>query len=71
VSFAISLALGRHHMRRDVVIKEAVELTIRDHPALFVQTDGDPWLGARPATCRLAPEQIQVLIPAPPLVSSI
>ena len=63
VRFAIDLALGRHHLRRDVVIKEARTMTISDSPGVHVQTDGDAWPGALPATCRLASEQIQVLIP--------
>ncbi len=61
--FAISLGLGRHHLRRDVKIKEAAHMTIRKGPWIHLQTDGDPWLGALPATCRLAKEQIQILIP--------
>jgi len=60
---ALGIAAGRHHLRRDVLIKEASTMTIREAPAIHLQTDGDPWRGPLPATCRLAPEQIQVLIP--------
>ena len=63
--FAISLGLGRHHLRRDVKIKEAGQMTIRRSSAIHLQTDGDPWLGALPATCRLATDRIQVLVPSP------
>lgn len=63
--FAISIGLGRHHLRRDVKIMEAGQMTIRKDSPLYLQTDGDPWLGALPATCRLAKEQIQILIPRP------
>lgn len=62
--FAFSIGLGRHHLRRDVKIMEAGQMTIRND-TLYLQTDGDPWLGALPATCRLAKEQIQILIPRP------
>jgi diacylglycerol kinase family enzyme len=62
--FALAIALGRHHRRRDVLIKEARRLTIRAHDGLHVQTDGDPWRGELPATCELSPQRIQVLIPA-------
>lgn len=61
--FAIGIGLGRHHLRRDVVIKEATRLTLRAGPSIYLQTDGDPWRGTLPATCRLASNRIQVLIP--------
>ena len=61
--FTISLGLGRHHRRRDVIIKDATRLTIRQDSSLYVQIDGDPWLGPLPATCELSPHQIQVLTP--------
>lgn len=64
MGFAIDLALGRHHRRRDVTIREAREMTIEPDSQVHVQTDGDPWRGELPASCRLAAEQIQVLIPA-------
>lgn len=64
VGFAIDIALGRHHLRRDVVIKEARTMTIMKSPEVHVQTDGDAWRGDLPATCRLAVQPIQVLIPA-------
>lgn len=64
VTFAIDLALGRHHRRRDVTIQEAERLTILPSRQVHVQTDGDPWLGNLPATCSLADQQIQVLMPA-------
>ena len=38
-------------------------MTIREDPSLHVQVDGDGWAGSLPATCRLSPDQIQVLIP--------
>ena len=63
VRFAISLAFGRRHGRPEVIIRPATSMTIRPSPGLHLQTDGDPWPGALPATCRLAPEQIQVLFP--------
>ena len=64
VRFAIDLALGRHHLRRDVAIMEAQTMTIMEGPEVHVQTDGDAWRGDLPATCRLSAERIQVLIPA-------
>lgn len=64
IRFAIDLALGRHHLRRDVVIAEARTMTIMESPEVHVQTDGDAWRGRLPAVCRLSAEQIQVLIPA-------
>ena len=64
IGFAISLALGRHHQRRDVLIKEARRMTIRAQAGLHLQTDGDPWKGALPATCELSSQRIQVLIPS-------
>jgi len=63
LTFAIGLLLGRHHRRRDVQIMAATSMTIREDPSLHVQVDGDAWRGALPATCRLAPHRIQVLIP--------
>ena len=66
IGFAVSLGLGRHHLRRDVKILEADEMTIRPSPSLHLQTDGDPWRGPLPAICRLAPDQIRVLIPERP-----
>jgi diacylglycerol kinase family enzyme len=61
--FAASLAFGRHHLRPEVSIRRASAMTIRPGPSLYLQTDGDPWLGRLPATCRLSPDRIQVLIP--------
>lgn len=63
VRFAISLAFGRHHRRSEVTIRTAASMTIRPSPSLYLQADGDPWTGALPATCRLSPDRIQVLIP--------
>ncbi|MEO8359120.1 MAG: diacylglycerol kinase family protein [Vicinamibacteria bacterium] len=63
LSFAVSMALGRHHLRGDVRIVEAKQMVVRSGPNVFVQTDGDVWEGALPATCRLAKDQINVLIP--------
>lgn len=63
VRFAIGIALGRHHLRPEVTIRRAAALTIRASPGLYLQTDGDPWTGSLPATCRLSPDRIQVLIP--------
>lgn len=63
LAFALNLLVGRHPRRRDVTILEAKELTIRRDPNLHIQVDGDAWRGALPATCRLAPDRIQVLIP--------
>jgi len=63
VRFAISLAFGRHHLRPEVTIRRASVLTIRPSPDLYLQTDGDPWTGSLPATCRLSPDRIQVLFP--------
>lgn len=63
ISFAISLGLGRHHLRRDVEIVEARSLTFRAGPRVFAQMDGDPWRGPLPVTCTLAADQIRVLIP--------
>jgi len=63
VLFAISLGLGRHHRRPEVIIRPATSMTIRPTPSLCLQTDGDPWRGTLPATCRLAADRIQVLIP--------
>ena len=62
--FAIDIALGRHHLRSEVDIRCADSLTIRPSPGLHLQTDGDPWMGVLPATCRLATDRIQVLLPA-------
>jgi len=62
--FAVGIALGRHHLRLDVLIKEARRMTIRAQEGLHLQTDGDPWKGSLPATCQLSPQRIQVLIPA-------
>jgi diacylglycerol kinase (ATP) len=64
ISFAITLGLGRHHLRRDVKIMEAETMVIRGNAPVFIQTDGDPWLGTLPATCRLSADRIQVLIPS-------
>lgn len=61
--FALGIALGIHHRRKDVEIVEAERLTIEANPSVCVQADGDPWLGDLPATCRLAPDRIQVLMP--------
>jgi diacylglycerol kinase family enzyme len=63
VRFAISIAVGRHHLRPEVMIKTASAMTILPSPSLYLQADGDPWFGAPPATCRLSPDRIQVLIP--------
>lgn len=63
VRFAIDLTLGRHHLRRDVVIMEAQTMTLMHGPEVHVQTDGDAWRGDLPATCRLSEKRIQVLIP--------
>jgi diacylglycerol kinase (ATP) len=63
LGFTISLALGRHHRRRDVVIIDAKALTFPENITGAVQLDGDAFRGSLPATCRLAPDQIQVLIP--------
>lgn len=63
LAFAVNLLVGRHQSRRDVTIMEATRMTIREDPSLHVQVDGDAWRGALPATCRLAPDRIQVLIP--------
>lgn len=63
ITFAIQIALGRHHLRRDVLIREAVTMRFLKSAAVHIQTDGDPWRGPLPATCRLASERIQVLIP--------
>jgi diacylglycerol kinase family enzyme len=63
LAFAIGLILGRHHRRPDVRIKAATRMTIREDPSLHIQVDGDAWRGALPATCRLASDRIQVLIP--------
>lgn len=63
LSFAISIVLGRHHFRRDVKVFEAETLTIKQAAGVFVQADGDPWRGSLPAICRLAKDQINVLIP--------
>ena len=63
LAFAVNMLLGRHQNRRDVTILEAAQLTIRHDPALHIQVDGDAWDGSLPATCRLAPDRIQVLIP--------
>ncbi len=62
VGFAISLALGRHHQRSDVQIMEARQLTVLG--PVHVQADGDPWRGPLPATCRISPDGLRVLIPA-------
>ena len=62
--FTLGIASGRHHLRKDVVIKEAKTMTILPSASVHVQTDGDPWKGSRPATCRLSSERIQVLFPA-------
>jgi YegS/Rv2252/BmrU family lipid kinase len=61
--FTLSIGLGRHHRRPDVLIREAAQMTIHAGPSVRVQTDGDPWRGSLPATCRLADHRIQVLIP--------
>ncbi len=61
--FALSIARGRHHLRRDVKIMEATQMTIHGDASVHVQADGDPWLGTLPATCRLSNHTIQVLIP--------
>lgn len=61
--FAIGLGLGRHHRRPDVRIMEATTMIIRGDSSVCVQTDGDPWRGSLPATCRLSTDTIQVLIP--------
>jgi diacylglycerol kinase (ATP) len=61
--FAVGLLLGRHHRQRTVSIQEATDLTFLGGSQVFVQADGDPWRGDLPVTCRLAAEQIQVLIP--------
>jgi diacylglycerol kinase (ATP) len=61
--FALGIALGRHHLRRDVLIKEARRMTIGAQEGLHLQTDGDPWKGPLPATCELSPQRIQALIP--------
>lgn len=63
IRFAIDLALARHHLRRDVIIREAKQMTILQSPEVHVQTDGDAWRGDLPATCRLSEKRIQVLIP--------
>jgi diacylglycerol kinase family enzyme len=61
--FSLGIALGRHHRRADVLIREATSMTIHAGPSVHVQTDGDPWKGPLPTTCRLSPDRIQVLIP--------
>lgn len=63
LAFAVNMLIGRHQNRRDVAIMEATQLTIRHDPTLHIQVDGDAWHGSLPATCRLAPDRIQVLIP--------
>jgi diacylglycerol kinase (ATP) len=63
LQFALGLGLGRHHRLRTVAIKEATELTFLAGSEVFLQADGDPWHGELPVTCRLAADQIQVLIP--------
>lgn len=62
--FALGIALGRHHLRRDVVIRQARRMTVAAREGLHLQADGDPWNGALPAACELSPQRIEVLIPA-------
>lgn len=62
--FAIDLALGRHHRRRDVTIVDATRMTIHAGSPVDVQTDGDFWPGVFPATCQLSPHRIRVLVPS-------
>jgi diacylglycerol kinase family enzyme len=64
--FAINIAFGRHHLGRNVRIKEAARMTIRGDASIHVQTDGDVWRGRLPATCGLLAGAIRVLIPVPP-----
>lgn len=60
---ALGIALGRHQLRRDVLIRQAARMTILAGEGLYLQTDGDPWKGSLPATCELSSEKIQVLFP--------
>ena len=62
--FTMRLLIGRHPGHRDVATRSATEMVIRDAPGVHVQVDGDAWRGTLPATCRLAAERIQVLIPS-------
>jgi diacylglycerol kinase family enzyme len=66
VMFAILLALGRHAQRSDVRIAPADSLTFEAPcpglPAPALQIDGDSWRGALPATCRIAPGALRVLL---------
>jgi diacylglycerol kinase family enzyme len=64
--FALGLGLGTHHRRADVKIVEARRMTILNDSPIYIQTDGDPWHGELPVTCRLATETLQVLIPETP-----
>lgn len=64
IRFAIQIALGRHDRSPDVLIKEAGTMRVLKSDVVHIQTDGDPWRGALPATCRLSSERIQVLIPS-------
>lgn len=64
LSFYLDLMRGAHEGRDDVEITSADVVELVGPPGVHVQIDGDPVTGAVPVVMRLAPEPLQVLVPA-------
>lgn len=64
LSFFVDLVRGAHEGRSDVEVRTADAVELVGPPGADVQIDGDPVPGAVPLSMRLAPEPIQVLVPA-------
>ncbi len=61
LSFAAALALGRHHLRRDVEIRRVREVRIEGPADVALQVDGDVLLATPPIVVTLAPQRLSVL----------
>jgi diacylglycerol kinase family enzyme len=64
LGFARDLAIGRHHLRRDVEILGVEEVELRAPATLDLQIDGDTIDATLPLSIRLAAARLKVLAPS-------
>lgn len=64
LSFFVDLVRGVHESRSDVEVRNADSVELLGPAGADLQIDGDPIPAAVPVAMRLAPEPLQVLVPA-------
>ena len=66
LGFALSLLIGRHLGRRDVVHATVDAVTLEGPPEVHLQLDGDPCSLRLPVRISVDPRPLAILAPAPP-----